>query len=80
MPEHNDTIAAIATPPGRGGIGVIRVSGKRSKDIYQTLTGRYPKPRLVQYVTFRSSAQQIIDKGIALYFEAPSSYTGEGVT
>jgi len=79
MPENNDTIAAIATPSGRGGIGVIRVSGKRCKDIFKALTGRSPKPRLAQYVSFKSSAQKTIDKGIALYFEAPSSYTGEDV-
>jgi len=79
MPENNDTIAAIATPSGRGGIGVIRVSGKRCKNIYQALTGVPPKPRLAQYVSYRSSDQKIIDKGIALYFEGPSSYTGEDV-
>ena len=79
MPKNNDTIAAIATPSGRGGIGVIRVSGKRCKDIYQALTGVLPEPRLVQYVSFKSSDQKIIDKGIALYFEGPSSYTGEDV-
>ncbi len=79
MPENNDTIAAVATPLGRGGIGVIRVSGNRCKTIYKALTGRSPKSRQVKYVSFKSSAQQTIDKGIALYFEAPSSYTGEDV-
>jgi len=79
MLENNDTIAAIATPPGRGGIGVIRVSGEQSKHIYKALTGALPKPRLAQYVTFKSSDQQIIDKGVALYFENPASYTGEDV-
>lgn len=79
MSENNDTIAAIATPPGRGGIGVIRVSGKQGKHIYKALTGLIPRPRLAQYVTFKSSDQQIIDKGFALYFENPASYTGEDV-
>jgi tRNA modification GTPase len=79
MPENNDTIAAIATPLGRGGIGVIRVSGKKTKDIFKALTGANPKPRLAQYVSFKSSSQQTIDKGVALYFEGPSSYTGEDV-
>jgi tRNA modification GTPase len=79
MPENNDTIAAIATASGRGGIGVIRVSGNKSKEIYIALTGKSPKPRQAQYVSFRSSSKQIIDKGIALYFENPSSYTGEDV-
>ncbi len=79
MPENNDTIAAIATPLGRGGIGVIRVSGGRCKVIHEGLTGGPPKPRQAKYVSFKSSSQQIIDKGIALYFKAPSSYTGEDV-
>jgi tRNA modification GTPase len=79
MPENNDTIAAIATPLGRGGIGVIRVSGKKTKNIYKALTGTDPKHRIAQYVSFKSSSQQTIDKGIALYFESPSSYTGEHV-
>lgn len=79
MPEKNDTIAAIATPSGRGGIGVVRVSGKNSRKIYKALTGLDPKPRYAQYVSFKSSTKQIIDKGIALYFENPSSYTGEDV-
>ncbi len=79
MPEYNDTIVAIATPSGRGGIGVIRVSGKKSKGIYKALTGLPPKPRQAQFVSFKSSSQQLIDKGIGLYFEGPSSYTGEDV-
>lgn len=79
MPERNDTITAIATPLGRGGIGVIRVSGKNARDIYQALTGNNPKPRQAHFVSFKSSSQQTIDKGIALYFKAPSSYTGEDV-
>ena len=79
MTENNDTIAAIATPPGRGGIGVIRVSGNRCKAIYQSLTGESPAPRQVRYVSFKSSSQQIIDRGLALYFEKPASYTGEDV-
>jgi tRNA modification GTPase len=79
MSENNDTIAAIATPSGRGGIGVIRVSGSCSKAIHEALTGGAPTPRQAKYVSFSSSSQQLIDKGIVLYFEAPSSYTGEDV-
>jgi len=79
MPENNDTIAAIATPSGRGGIGVIRVSGNNCKNIYIALTGKSPAPRHAQYVSFKASSGHTIDKGIALYFEAPSSYTGEDV-
>ncbi len=79
MPKDKDTIVAIATPPGIGGISVIRVSGKNSKNIYKTLTKREPIPRQAQYSTFQSSSGQIIDKGIVLFFENPSSYTGEDV-
>ncbi len=79
MPENNDTIVAISTPSGSGGIGVIRVSGNKSKNIYKSLTGLSPVPRQAQYVSFKSSLNQIIDKGLALYFENPSSYTGEDV-
>jgi tRNA modification GTPase len=79
MPENNDTIAAIATPLGRGGIGVIRVSGSRCIAIHEALTSYLPEPRQAKYVSFKSFSQQTIDKGIALYFKAPSSYTGEDV-
>ncbi len=79
MPENIDTIAAIATPSGRGGIGVIRVSGNNCINIYKALTGKLPMPRQAQYVSFKASSGQTIDKGIALYFKAPSSYTGEDV-
>ena len=79
MPENKDTIVAIATPAGRGGIGVVRVSGDKSKEIYLALTGKEPIARQAQYVSFKSSSEQIIDKGIALFFQNPSSYTGEDV-
>ncbi|MFT5396098.1 MAG: tRNA modification GTPase [Gammaproteobacteria bacterium] len=79
MPKNSDTITAIATPTGRGGIGVVRVSGTKTKDIFKAITGLFPKARLVQFVSFKSSDQKTIDKGIALYFEAPASYTGEDV-
>ncbi len=79
MPKNSDTITAIATPSGRGGIGIVRVSGNKTKEIFKALTGFSPKARLAQFVSFKSSDQKIIDKGIALYFEAPASYTGEDV-
>lgn len=79
MPENKDTIVAIATPHGRGGIGVVRVSGDKSKEIYLALTGKPPVARQAQYVSFKSSSDQTIDKGIALFFQNPSSYTGEDV-
>ena len=74
-----DTIAAIATPTGRGGIGVIRVSGPRSKEICQAITGKSVKAGHYYYATFTDNSGKLIDKGIALYFENPHSYTGEDV-
>jgi tRNA modification GTPase len=79
MPAHNDTIAAIATPSGRGGLGIIRVSGSLSTTIFNSLTGGLPAPRLAKYVSFKGADQKTIDKGIALFFKAPASYTGEDV-
>lgn len=74
-----DTIAAIATAPGRGGIGVIRVSGQRLADMASALTGRQLIPRQATYTAFLASDGSILDQGIALYFPAPHSYTGEEV-
>jgi tRNA modification GTPase len=79
MAETQSTICAIATPPGRGGIGIIRISGPRARDIARLITGREPAPRLARYCDFRDGEQQVIDSGIMLYFNAPSSYTGEDV-
>jgi tRNA modification GTPase len=74
-----DTIAAIATPSGRGGIGIVRVSGPRVAEIAVALLGRLPSPRLATFGSFRDRAGERIDEGIALYFPAPRSYTGEPV-
>jgi tRNA modification GTPase len=74
-----DTIAAIATPPGRGGIGVVRVSGPRVPDLVPALAGRTLPPRVATLATFRDGAGAIIDQGLALHFPAPQSYTGEHV-
>ncbi len=74
-----DTIAALATPAGRGGIGVIRVSGPRVAHIAQALLGSLPAPRHATYATFRDARGEALDRGIALYFPAPHSYTGEPV-
>jgi tRNA modification GTPase len=74
-----DTIAALATPAGRGGIGVIRVSGPAAPEIAQRLLGRLPTPRQATYAAFRDAHGASIDAGIALYFSAPDSYTGEAV-
>lgn len=73
------TIAAIATPVGRGGIGVVRVSGPAVKQIAQILLGRLPPPRQAVYLPFLDADQQTIDQGIALFFPSPHSFTGEDV-
>lgn len=73
------TIAAVATPPGRGGIGVVRVSGPAVRMIAASLLGELPQPRYARYATFRDSQGSAIDRGIALFFPAPHSYTGEDV-
>ena len=74
-----DTIAAVATPRGEGGIGVIRVSGAKSADIARTLLGRDPKPRHAHYCAFADASGAMIDRGLLLHFKAPHSYTGEDV-
>lgn len=76
---RSDVIVAIATAPGRGGIGVLRVSGPHLAALAQTLTGRLPKPRLATLTSFYDAAGQPIDQGLLLYFQAPHSYTGEDV-
>jgi tRNA modification GTPase len=77
--SDHDTIAAIATAPGRGGIGVIRVSGKLVRSIASGLLGQLPAPRNARLCNFSDHHQQVIDTGIALYFPAPNSFTGEDV-
>ncbi len=73
-----DTIAAIATPPGYGGIGVVRVSGNQVKTITEKVLKRPIAPRVANYLPFYSG-NEVLDQGIALYFAAPNSYTGEDV-
>ena len=74
-----DTIAAIATPPGRGGVGIVRVSGRGAARIAQELLGRLPQPRYALLASFNDAAGQAIDQGLALYFKAPASFTGEDI-
>ncbi|KHD08830.1 tRNA modification GTPase MnmE [Candidatus Thiomargarita nelsonii] len=75
-----DTIAALATPVGRGGIGVIRISGPRVPEIAQTMLGQLPQPRKAIFTDFvAGAAGELLDQGIALYFPAPHSFTGEEV-
>jgi len=72
-------IAAVATAPGRAGIGVVRVSGKKLQQLASRLLGGVPAPRLAVRAVFRGAAGEPIDDGIALFFPAPASYTGEDV-
>ena len=74
-----DTIAAVATPAGRGGIGVIRVSGPLTHEIAKTVTGSNLTARSALYRRFLDAAGEVIDEGILIFFEAPRSYTGEDV-
>ena len=74
-----DTIAAIATPPGRGGVGIVRVSGPKVPAIATAVTGRLPDVRHATFAVFTDADGEAIDEGIALYFRAPASFTGEDV-
>ena len=74
-----DTIVAIATPPGRGGVGMVRVSGAALAKFGHALCGRVLTPRRAQHSRFFDAAHHIIDDGIALYFASPASFTGEDV-
>jgi tRNA modification GTPase len=76
---NRDTIAAIATPAGRGGIGVVRVSGPSVPSLCTQLLGMTPEPRRATHSAFRDAGGEVIDEGLALYFPAPDSYTGEPV-
>jgi len=79
MLEQQDTIAALATPAGRGGIGVIRISGPKVPEIAHAILGQLPKPRYATFSDFLEPTGEQIDQGIVLYFPAPHSFTGEAV-
>jgi len=74
-----DTIAAVATPPGRGGVGIVRVSGPACSDISKAIIGLVPEPRYATLALFRDAEGSVIDEGIVLFFPAPNSFTGEDV-
>ena len=76
---HQDTIAAIATAPGRGGVGIIRVSGSLALTVAQQVLGYVPKPRYAHYGPFSAADGTVLDEGIALFFPNPNSFTGEDV-
>jgi tRNA modification GTPase len=79
MREASETIVAIATPNGRGGIGVVRVSGAATRRIARALCNLEPVPRRALYVAFADAAGAVLDRGLALFFPAPHSFTGEDV-
>ncbi|MGX3065739.1 tRNA uridine-5-carboxymethylaminomethyl(34) synthesis GTPase MnmE [Ursidibacter arcticus] len=74
-----ETIVAQATPIGRGGIGILRVSGPQAAEVAQAVLGKCPKPRMADYLPFKDEDGTILDQGIALFFKAPHSFTGEDV-
>lgn len=77
--SHSDTIVAQATPPGRGGVGILRISGAKAADIARAVLGKLPKPRYADYLPFTDSDGSVLDQGIALWFPGPNSFTGEDV-
>lgn len=74
-----DTISALATPPGRGGVGIIRISGRKTAEIAHAMLGFEPSPRRAHYGPFLGDDGQVLDEGIALWFPGPHSFTGEDV-
>ena len=74
-----DTIVAQATAPGRGGVGIVRVSGPAAERVAEIVLGRLPRVRYAEYLPFKDEQGQPLDQGIALLFKAPNSFTGEDV-
>lgn len=79
LPRHQDSIVAVATAPGRGGVGIVRVSGKQLDALILALCARPLKPREATYTPFLDQTGRAIDIGLAIYFAAPHSFTGEDV-
>jgi tRNA modification GTPase len=79
LPRLDQPIAAIATAPGRGAVGIVRVSGAAVSAVMQAICARSLKPREASYLPFKAADDSVIDQGIALYFPAPHSFTGEDV-
>lgn len=76
---HTETIVAVATAPGRGGVGVVRLSGPQAASIAQRICSRLPEPRYALFTAFRNARQEAIDSGLCLFFPGPASFTGEDV-
>ena len=79
LARHHHPIVAIATAPGRGAVGIVRISGRCIAPVVQALCGRALVPRQATYLALRDAAGQVIDKGLAIFFPAPHSFTGEDV-
>ncbi len=79
LPRHHEPIVAIATAPGRGAVGIVRISGKGLEPLIEAMCGKALQPRVATYLPFKEADGRIIDHGLALYFVAPHSYTGEEV-
>ncbi len=77
--DTEETIVAVATPPGRGGVGIVRVSGPGVAHIARQITSGLPEPRVATGATFRDGEGEAIDQGLVLYFAGPASFTGEDV-
>src|SRR5205814_314459 len=77
--RRSDTIVAAATPPGRGGVGIVRISGPKVPELAAVMLGELPKARHATFARFLDAQQDAIDAGLALFFPAPHSYTGEHV-
>ncbi|WP_267357187.1 tRNA uridine-5-carboxymethylaminomethyl(34) synthesis GTPase MnmE [Gilliamella sp. B2889] len=76
---NSDTIVAQATPPGRGGVGILRISGPKAQEVAKVVLGILPKPRYAHYLPFLAADGTTLDEGIALFFPNPNSFTGEDV-
>jgi len=74
-----DTIAALATAPGRAGVGIIRISGPATRAVAKAILHKLPKPRYAEYLPFFDNKAKVLDQGIALLFPGPNSFTGEDV-
>jgi len=79
LARHHDPIVAIATAPGRGAVGIVRVSGNNVAPVIAAVCGRHLQARQATYLPFRDAHAQVIDQGLAIHFPAPHSYTGEDV-
>lgn len=77
--KMSDSIAAQATAPGKGGVGIIRISGPACEQVALNLLGKVPQPRFADYLSFKDAQGQTLDQGLALFFKGPNSFTGEDV-